>query len=142
MKTLGKPIRLAVIGTRTYRDKRRVYFELDELRKIYKITEIVSGIAPNDEKTQGVDAMARDYAREHGIPYTGFAADWRDMAEPCLRRRGRYGEYNALAGPNRNTKIADYAECALAFHDGVSTGTADCLGKFVDRHKKTKIVRI
>ena len=142
MNTIGKPIRLAVVGTRTYRDKRRVYFELDELRKLYKITEIISGIAQDDEKTKGVDAMARDWAKDRGVPYKGYPADWKDMAPPVLRRMGQYGEYNALAGPNRNTKIADYAECGLAFWDGKSSGTADTIRKFAALNKKTKIVKI
>jgi hypothetical protein len=142
MQVIGKPIRLAVVGTRTYTNKQRVYFELDELRKLYRLVEIISGIAQDDEKTRGVDSFARDYAKDQKIPYKGFPADWKDMAPPVLRRMGQYGEYNALAGLNRNTKIADYAECALAFWDGKSSGTADVTKKFTDRKKKVKIVKI
>jgi YspA, cpYpsA-related SLOG family len=142
MQVIGKPIRLAVVGTRTYTNKQRVYFELDELRKLYRLVEIISGIAQDDEKTRGVDSFARDYARDHKIPYKGFPADWKDMAPPVLRRMGQYGEYNALAGSNRNTKIADYAECCLAFWDWESTGTADTISKFKALDKKVKIVKI
>lgn len=142
MQTIGKPIKLAVIGTRTYTDKKRVYFELDELRKIKKVIEIVSGVYTDDEKAKGVDAIARDYAKEKGIPYTGFPADWKDMAPPCIKKHGQYGEYNALAGPNRNTKIAAHADEGLAFWDYVSTGTHDTIKKLQALTKKIKIIKI
>jgi hypothetical protein len=142
MQTIGKPIKLSVTGTRTFTDKKRLYFELDEMRKYRKIAEIVSGIDKDDIKTKGADSFARDYAKEKGIPYRGFPADWKDMAEPCLKRTGLYGDYNALAGPNRNTKIVDYADEGLAFWDYVSTGTHDTIKKFQDRGKKIKIIRI
>lgn len=142
MQTIGKPIKLAVVGTRTYTDKKRVYFELDEFRKIRKVIEIVSGIASDDYKTKGVDSFARDYAKEKGIPYKGFPADWKDMAPPCIRKTGLYGDYNAMAGPNRNTKIADYSDEAMAFWDEVSTGTHDVIKKFKTLTKKTKTVII
>jgi hypothetical protein len=142
MQTIGKPIKLAVVGTRTFTDKKRLYFELDEFRKIRKVTEIVSGIDKEDEKTKGADSFARDYAKEKGIPYKGFSADWKDMSPPVLKKTGLYGDYNALAGPNRNTKIADYADEGLAFWDYESTGTHDTIKKFNDRKKKIKIVKI
>lgn len=142
MQTIGKPIKLAVVGTRTFTDKKRLYFELDEFRKIRKVEEIVSGIAEDDEKTKGVDSFARDYAKEKGIPYKGFPADWKDMAPPVLKRQGQYGEYNALAGPNRNTKISDYADEGLAFWDYISTGTQDVIKKFALLEKKTKVIKI
>lgn len=142
MKTIGKHIKLAVIGTRTFTNKKRLYFELDELRKVYKIDEIISGVAADDEKTKGADSFARDYAKDKAIKYKGFPADWKDMAEPCLKKIGQYGEYNALAGPNRNTKIAEYSDCVLAFWDGVSSGTHDCLKKFYVLKKKVKTVKI
>lgn len=142
MQTIGKPIKLAVVGTRTYTDKKRVYFELDEFLKIRKVSEIVSGIAVDDYKTKGVDSFARDYAKEKGIPYKGFPADWKDMAPPCIRKTGMYGDYNAMAGPNRNTKIADYSDEAMAFWDEVSTGTHDVIKKLKALTKKTKTIKI
>lgn len=142
MQTIGKPIKLGVFGTRTYTNRKRVYFELDEFRKIHKVSEIVSGCAVDDEKATGVDAIARDYALEKGIHYKGFAADWKDLSEPCRIKVGPYGEYNALAGFKRNTKIADYSDEGLAFWDHKSPGTADTLRKFEDRRKKVKTVRI
>lgn len=142
MQALGKPIKLAVFGTRTYTNKKRVYFELDEIRKIKKIEMIVSGIAEDDFKTKGPDSFARDYAKEKGIPYKGFPADWKDMREPCLRKTGLYGDYNALAGPNRNTKISNFSDEGMAFWDYVSTGTHDTIKKIQALSKKIKIVKI
>lgn len=142
MKVMGKHIRLAVIGTRTYTNRKRVYFELDELAKLYRIDVIISGCAEDDDKAKGPDAFARDWAKERGVPYKGYPAKWDDFSPPCLRRTGLYGEYNALAGPNRNTLIAEDATNAIAFHDRVSTGTADCISKFESRGKKVKTIKV
>lgn len=142
MKSIGKPIKLAVFGTRTYTNKKRVYFELDEICKVKKVIAIVSGIDLHDEKTKGVDSFARDYAKEKRILYIGYAAEWKDMKPPCLRRMGLYGEYNALAGINRNTKIVDECDEGLAFWDHVSHGTYDTITKMDLFHKYVKIIKI
>lgn len=52
-------------------------------------SEIVAGGA------SGADAMARDWARENGVAYTEFPADW-----------ARWGK---KAGPLRNAGMASYA---------------------------------
>lgn len=142
MQTIGKQIALAVFGTRTYTNKDRVYFELNELRKLYRIVNIISGVDILDIKAKGVDSFARDYAIENKIPYIGYPADWKDMAKPCLERKNEFGVYNALAGLNRNTKIANRADCGLAFWDRKSKGTADTIEKLKQLTKKIKIVYV
>lgn len=136
-------MKLAVVGSRHLTCKNRVYFELNELRKTTTITEIVSGLAPDDEKQRvGIDLYAREYAADHKIKYTGFPAQWNDFAPPCVRKRGRYGDYNALAGPNRNTLIADYCDQGLVIWDGKSPGTKDVGNKIYLRGKLLKKIVI
>lgn len=52
-------------------------------------SEVVTGGAT------GADAMARDWARENGVLYTEFRADW--------------GAWGKKAGPLRNAKMASCA---------------------------------
>jgi hypothetical protein len=51
-------MRLAIIGSTTFKDKNRLYFEVNELRKQYDITLIVSGGA------KGADTYGEEYADE------------------------------------------------------------------------------
>ena len=66
-------------------------------------TQIISGGA------KGIDACAKAYAAEHGIPYAEFLPDYR-----------RYGKGAPL---RRNEQIVACAELVIAFWDGTSRGT-------------------
>lgn len=138
---MSHDVRLAIVGTRSVEDKGRVYFEINEARKIIearggKIVLIISGIGADEYATRGVDYFAREYARDNGIPYKGYPAAWDNMAEPCIRRTNNKGQvYNALAGPNRNTNIVTDATHVLALHLNASPGTQDSINK-VRAHNK------
>lgn len=84
-------------------------------------TELVSGGA------KGIDACARTYACERGLPITEFLPE--------------YEKYGKNAPLKRNLQIIAYADCILAFWDGASHGT-----KFViengRRQGKTVIVHV
>src|SRR4051812_36455805 len=74
-----------------------------------KITEVFCGGA------KGIDLAGRQWAEDYSIPVRMFNADWTDFdAEPCLKkvRVGGYA-YNALAGHNRNQKMADQADALI-----------------------------
>lgn len=73
----------------------------------FDITEVVSGGAP------GVDALAKKWAEQHGIPVKQFPADW-----------DRYGR---KAGPIRNQAMAEYGEALIAVWDGKSRGTKNMI---------------
>lgn len=119
-----KQIILAVVGSSKYHNRNRVYFEINEVRKVYEVIAIVSGDAP------GVDSDAKAYAKEHGIKYRGYPANWQDMAAPCVRRVNAQGvAYNALAGFKRNTVIVQVADKVLALIKDNSPGTNDTIGK-------------
>lgn len=61
----------------------------------------------------GIDACARSYAKENGIPLTEFLPD--DDME-CVRSL-----------KVRNAEIVLYSDFVLAFWDGTSEGTADII---------------
>lgn len=95
-----KPCKLAVVGSRTFRN----YQFLCNILQWYDIALIISGGA------KGADSLAEKYALEHGIQTKIFPADW-----------DRYGK---RAGYLRNEKIVAACDEVVAFWDGTSAGTA------------------
>jgi len=126
---------LGIVGSTTFKDKNRLYFEVNELRKTNKIEMIVSGEAP------GTDTLAKEYAKEHNIKYKGIPVQWDDMREPCFKKINSKGkEYNALAGFNRNTDIVNAVDTLLAFWVNKSPGTRDSILK-AKKAGKTVIIK-
>lgn len=68
-----------------------------------EVTCIISGGA------RGVDTLAEDYARRHGLPFVCFLPDYE-----------RYGHRAPLV---RNRQIVDSADTVVALWDGRSRGT-------------------
>lgn len=93
---------VAVVGSRT--------LTVNNLGKYLPkgTTEIVSGGA------KGIDSCARRYALEHKIKLTEFLPD--------------YKKYGRSAPLRRNIDIVKYADYAVAFWDGKSSGTAFTIG--------------
>lgn len=108
----------------------RDYFDFDVLKKAiaasgFKITEVVSGGA------NGVDRMGERWATENSINYVIFEAEWDNLeAEGCIIKVNPKSKkkYNSMAGFQRNSKMAQYAEAVIAIITG-SHGTADMVNK-------------
>jgi len=115
-------MKLAVIGSRTFEDRERLYEILD--KNLHNIEMIVSGGA------NGADSLAQEWAQERGVPYLIFPARWYDLN----------GVYDKGAGFRRNRKIIDACDKVLAFHDGVSKGTLHSLGMAKEKNKPVKII--
>ena len=107
--------KVAVVGSRTYRDYNRVKEELDKLN----IQLIISGGAP------GADFLAQEYARHNGLPILIFYPDWR---------------IGKSAGFVRNEKIVSNADIVIAFWDGKSKGTLDSINHAKRLNKQLIIV--
>lgn len=131
-----KQIRLGIVGSTGFKDKNRMWFEVNELRKIYDVILIVSGEAP------GADTLTKEYAQEKKIKYKGHKAQWDDMPEPCLKRTNQHGEYNALAGFKRNTLIINDIDYLLAFRIKMSPGTTDSVNKAKKFGKLLKVIEL
>lgn len=96
----------------------------------FLITEGVSGCA------SGVDSVAADILRQHGIPVKDFPAKWGDLEVEVVRVAYRGGQpYNVLAGFQRNERMADYADALIAVWDGTSKGTKHMIDCMVKRSK-------
>lgn len=99
--------RVAVVGSRTFNDRDRL-FKILTLNRA-KIKLIVSGGA------NGADTLATEWATTYGVPYLVFPAAWHDPET---------GAYDKGAGFRRNHDIVKHSDVVLAFWDGESGGTA------------------
>lgn len=115
--------RLAVVGSRDFNDKGKLY---DVLTKNFdRIKLIISGGA------RGADSLAVEWATDYGIPYLVFPALWRDPFT---------GIQNKGAGFKRNVLIVEQAEVVMAFWDGKSAGTAHTIEMAKQRGKPVRII--
>lgn len=114
-----KPLKLAVVGTRTFDGRDFMDFILNRIHANHPLLTIISGDGGKADKA------AAAYAKTHGIPLVEFPADW--------------SQYGLSAGPRRNQQIVDEADAVLAFWDGVSRGTRITMDMGV---KKGIVVRV
>lgn len=102
--------RVIIAGSRNFNAKEIVEMALlEQFGTDYNDIELIGGGA------KGADKIGKQVAKEYGIPYKEFPADW--------------GTYHNAAGPIRNRQMARYAVegkgsgTLLAFWDGKSRGT-------------------
>lgn len=116
-------MKLAVIGSRTYSDAKRIE------ERIHKFLAENSGVMIVTGGAEGADTIAEQAARKLNIPVIVFHADWKKFG------RG--------AGPIRNKKIAEEADCCIAFIDKPiekSRGTNNAISEFRKRNKPVEII--
>jgi predicted Rossmann fold nucleotide-binding protein DprA/Smf involved in DNA uptake len=115
--------KLAVVGSRTFDDKQKLYEVLTKNRERIKL--IVSGGA------QGADTLATQWAADYGMPYLVFPALWRDP-ETLVFDKG--------AGFRRNRYIVEHSDVIMAFWDGKSNGTAHTIDMAKQAGKPVHII--
>ena len=115
MKMEKRDIRLAVVGSRTFTDRKLCWKMLDDLQTKYNIIEIISGGA------RGADSYGEAYADYHHIKKTIFPAEW--------------DKYGKKAGYLRNIDIIKNCDVCIAFWDGESRGTSHDLDLCVKYNK-------
>jgi len=108
-------MKVAVVGSRTFNDYRRLETILDG----FKISTIVSGGA------NGADLLAERYANENGLEKLIFLPD--------------YDTHGRAAPLIRNTDIVENADMVVSCWDGESRGTRDSMRK---AHKLRKDLMI
>ncbi len=118
---MSKEIVIAVVGSRTFTDRQRLYAVLDDLTINYDYDSVllVSGGA------RGADSLAEDWANESGVEIKVFEAEWET--------------YGKRAGMIRNSKIIALADVVVAFWDGSSKGILDSINKARKVGKKVLI---
>lgn len=99
--------KLLVSGSRTITNRENVFLSIEYMVDAMLYGEDVTII---EGGANGVDALAREFAIEHNIPYEEHPADW--------EKNGR------SAGYIRNVEMVKEADIALIIWDGKSRGTA------------------
>jgi len=113
-------VRVIIAGSRGITDYGYVEEAVDASG--FDITEVVSGTAA------GVDRLGEEYAEDYDLPVKRFPVDWSNIRVPgAVVKRNRHGEYNAIAGHQRNKKMGDYADALIAIWDGQSLGTMNMI---------------
>lgn len=114
-------MRVAFIGCRDWTDDVAVRREMDRCIKAYgPAFVVVTGCA------RGADESARLCAERLGRTLSVHRAEW-----------DRLGK---RAGHERNGRIVADADAAVAFWDGKSPGTRNCIEQFVQAGKPVRIV--
>lgn len=114
-------IRVAVIGSRAFRNREKVFSTLDEaLAKFPYFSEIVSGGA------SGPDTFGEQWAKSNGIKTTIHVPDWLNQGK--------------AAGFIRNQLIVKGADIIFAFWDGKSKGTAHSINLAKELKIPVKII--
>ena len=75
---------------------------------------------------KGADDAGEDWAIANEIPVKLFPADW--------------NAHGKAAGKLRNRAMADYADAALVFWDGMSSGSCDMVTRMVVRGKPVRVI--
>ena len=107
----GTPIKIAVIGSRSFSDYKFMCSILDH----YDIKKIISGGA------RGADTLGKMYANDNGIDIQEFLPDWEKLGK--------------RAGMIRNRDIIDACNEVIAFWDGESKGTKHAIGYAEEKGK-------
>lgn len=103
---MPKPIKIAVVGSRSFTNKKLCWNILDNLQidNDCQYIQLVSGAA------RGADTFGEEYADYHNIPKLIFPTQW--------------DKYGCRAGFIRNVDIIKNSDVCIAFWDDVSHGTA------------------
>ncbi len=102
-------IKLLVCGGRDYLDRDKLYTTLDGILARNAPLLLIVGYNPKDQKYQGADQLAFEWARDRKVGSWTFPADW--------------GVHGKAAGPIRNKEMRDKGKPthAVAFPGGRGT---------------------
>ena len=114
--------KVAIIGERDF-DHYQTLVKVVKESKL-DIYEVVIG----DNK--GVDILSERFAQENKISITQVKCDWKNLeADNACVKNGQYGPYNSRAALDKNQKIAELADCAIAVQSS-GMDTDDMLRRF------------
>jgi hypothetical protein len=118
-------MKIIVAGSRDCTDRKLIYEAIEEgIKELGKPTCILHG------DCRGVDKIAEDWAKENGVNYISYPADWnnvkcqgaliKERVNPWTKKKEKY---NANAGFQRNEKMAIDGEALISINIGNTPGT-------------------
>lgn len=130
------PQRLAITGGRDYRNRKRLFQELDREHATDPIEVLISGRCPT-----GTDHMAEEWAKAHDVEIEPYPAKWDDIDHPTARIRWRNGKpYDARAGFRRNTQMLVEGRPTKVLASPGGPGTADMVSQARSRRFQVPVV--
>lgn len=119
-------MKIAVVGSRDFKDKEFVYDVLDLVLFHYGEFTVVTGLA------SGADTFGLHWANDRDVPFPeAYPADWGDLSHPdaVIKTRRNGHQYDAMAGMRRNQQIVDASDFVFAFMnpDNPTPGTSDTI---------------
>ena len=131
-------MRIAIIGSRTYENKRKIKEMMYKLKQTFgDDLEIVSGGSQN-----GTDKYARKFALEMGIKYVEFNPAHTSKNLYSALPESYYSKpYHVSQLFHRNELIAKYCDKMIAFRsEGKSSGTDHAINMAVKHNKPVVII--
>jgi predicted Rossmann fold nucleotide-binding protein DprA/Smf involved in DNA uptake len=132
-------MRVAIVGSRQYTNKRRIQEFIFKLKEKYgDELEIVSG-----GQKQGADGYAKKYALEFDTKYSEFPPAHYAYNQHCVLESYKYGKRYAVWNyHNRNKQIAEYSDKIAAFipKGKISNGTMSTIKEAEKNQKKYVII--
>ena len=132
-------MRVAIVGSRKYTNKRRIQEFIFKLKQKYgEELEIVSG-----GQKEGADGYAKKYALEFDVKYSEFPPVHYTYNQHCVLESFKYGRpYAAWHYHDRNKEIAEYSDVMAAFipKNTISKGTESALNQAIKKEKKYCII--
>jgi len=132
-------MKVAIIGSRDYENKRRIQEFIFKLKKKYSNElEIVSG-----GQRDGTDGFAKKYALEFDIKYSEFPPAHYTFNQHCVLESYKYGRpYAVWHYHDRNKHLIEYSDVVVAFvpKGELSNGTESALKEALKKEKKYVII--
>ena len=123
-----KPLKLAVVGSRSCTNDMLVYEYLSVICTAYETKEDVYDVEIVSGGAKGPDSYTEKYAMISNISTKVFLPNW--------------DKHSKAAGFIRNKEIVDYADCVLAFWDQKSKGTKHTIDLALKAGKSVWIVPV
>jgi hypothetical protein len=137
MEASSDTVRIAIIGSRTYENKRKIRDMVFKLKQTLGNTlEIVSGGSQN-----GADKYAKKFAMELGVKYVEFNPAHTHKNLYSAMSESYYGKpYHVSQLFHRNELIAKYCHKMIAFRsEGKSSGTDHAIA-MAQKHNKPVVI--
>ena len=133
-------MKVAIIGSRSYTNSRKIKDFVYQLKEKYKEElEIVSG-----GQKDGSDGYAKKYALEFDIKYSEFTPQHYPHNIHCVRPNYDYGKpYYVSNYFKRNKQVAEYSDRVVAFvtnPNKITSGTLSTLQYAEKMNKKSIII--
>ena len=132
-------MKVAIVGSRQYTNKRRIQEFIFKLKEKYEDKlEIVSG-----GQKQGADGYAKKYALEFDTKYSEFPPAHYTYNQHCVLESFKYGKpYAVWNYHNRNKQLVEYSDVVVAFipKNITSKGTNSTLKEAEKKEKKFVII--